>query len=106
MGQEGDTKRDMAAHNPMPKAVKRGTRGAAPGEPELGEWLVLLLVQGLPVAGLVVLAMTAMGQGPWGRKARQYARAALIFQVAGLVLGAIAVMWFAAKLAAMPYGLY
>ncbi len=61
----------------------------------LGEWIITIIVLGIPCVGIVMMFVWGFGQGNTSRK--NYCRAMLIFAAIGIVLGAI----FSASLAAI-----
>lgn len=61
----------------------------------LGEWIITLIVLGIPCVGFIMMFVWGFGQGNTSRK--NYCRAMLIFMVIGIVLSAI----FYASIAAL-----
>ncbi|MDL2324277.1 hypothetical protein LJC61_03885 [Ruminococcaceae bacterium OttesenSCG-928-A16] len=53
----------------------------------LGNWMLTLFLAGIPVVGFILLLVWGFGSNPSGR--RNYARAALIWQIISIVLWGI-----------------
>ena len=66
----------------------------------VGSWMLTIFLLGLPLVGLVYLLVVAFG-GSTSESKQNFARAALIWQLIGIVLSVVAIIFFAASGAAL-----
>lgn len=67
----------------------------------LGNWMLTLFLAGIPIIGFIMLLVWGFGGNPSGR--RNYARAALIWQVIGIVVSIALVAVFGGAIASAAY---
>ncbi|MFV0413626.1 MAG: hypothetical protein ACK5L3_10220 [Oscillospiraceae bacterium] len=67
----------------------------------LGNWVLTLFLAGIPVIGFIMLLVWGFGGNPSGR--RNYARAALIWQVIAIVATIVLVALFGGAIASAAY---
>jgi len=65
----------------------------------LGDWIVTMILSGIPIVGLIMILVWAFGGGAKPSK-KNYARALIIMALIGIVLGIISSILFAGAIAA------
>jgi len=60
----------------------------------LGDWIVTMILSGIPIVGLIMILVWAFGGGAKPSK-KNYARALIIMALIGIVLGIISSILFA-----------
>jgi len=65
----------------------------------LGDWILTMILSGIPLVGLIMLFVWAFGGGAKASK-QNYARAVLIMAVIGIILGVLSSILFAGIFAA------
>jgi len=60
----------------------------------LGDWIVTMILSGIPIVGLIMILVWAFGGGAKPSK-KNYARALIIVALIGIVLGIISSILFA-----------
>ena len=65
----------------------------------MGDWIVTMILTGIPIVGLIMILVWAFGGGAKPSK-RNYARAALIMAIIGVVLSILSMILFGALFAA------
>jgi len=65
----------------------------------LGDWIVTMILSGIPIVGLIMILVWAFGGGAKPSK-KNYARALIIMALIGIVLGIISSILFASFFAA------
>ena len=65
----------------------------------LGDWIVTMILSGIPIVGLIMILVWAFGGGAKPSK-KNYARALIIVALIGIVLGIISSILFASFFAA------
>jgi len=66
----------------------------------LGDWILTMILSGIPLVGLIMLFVWAFGGGAKASK-QNYARAVLIMAVIGIILGVLSSILFAGIFAAI-----
>jgi len=65
----------------------------------LGDWIVTMILSGIPIVGLIMILVWAFGGGAKPSK-KNYARALIIMAIVGIVLSIIISILFAGAIAA------
>jgi len=60
----------------------------------LGDWILTMILSGIPLVGLIMLFVWAFGGGAKASK-QNYARAVLILAIIGIILGVLSSILFA-----------
>ena len=66
----------------------------------MGDWIVTMILTGIPIVGLIMILVWAFGGGAKPSK-KNYARAMIIMAIIGIVLGIISSILFAGIFAAI-----
>lgn len=66
----------------------------------LGDWIVTMILSGIPIVGLIMILVWAFGEGAKPSK-KNYARAVIIMAIIGIIIGILLSILFSAIFASL-----